>query len=124
MRENWADATGRAQSSQNCARYPGKDGEDDSVEKLKLIQCGVGGFGQSWLSEVTAASPDFELVAIVDVQAANLASAGDTAGIPAERRFTTLEEALDKVQADAVLTVTPPQVHIQHARLAFERGLH
>ncbi len=94
------------------------------VEKLKLIQCGVGGFGQSWLSEVTAASPDFELVAIVDVQAANLASAGDTAGIPAERRFTTLEEALDKVQADAVLTVTPPQVHIQHARVAFERGLH
>lgn len=94
------------------------------MEKLKLIQCGVGGFGQSWLSEVTTTSPDFELAAIVDVHDANLATAGDAAGIPAERRFTTLEEALEKVQADAVLTVTPPPVHLQHARLAFARGLH
>jgi predicted dehydrogenase len=28
------------------------------------------------------------------------------------------------VEADAVLTVTPPTVHVQHARLAFKRGLH
>jgi predicted dehydrogenase len=94
------------------------------MEKLKLIQCGVGGFGKSWLTDVTASSPDFELAAIVDVQDANLAEAGDASGIPAGRRYTTLEAALEKVQADAVLTVTPPPVHVQHARLAFERGLH
>ena len=94
------------------------------MEKLKLIQCGVGGFGKSWLTDVTASSPDFELAAIVDVQDANLAEAGDATGVPAERRFTTLEAALEKVEADAVLTVTPPPVHVQHARLAFARGLH
>ncbi len=94
------------------------------MEKLKLIQCGVGGFGKSWLIDVTASSPDFELAAIVDVAEANLASGGDIAKLPAERCFRTLEEALEKVEADAVLTVTPPVVHVQHARLAFARGLH
>jgi predicted dehydrogenase len=94
------------------------------MEKLKLIQCGVGGFGKSWLSDVVTSSPDFELTAIVDVVDDNLAAAGDVAKLPAERCFRTLEAALEKVQADAVLTVTPPPVHIQHARLAFARGLH
>ncbi|HEX4141776.1 MAG TPA: Gfo/Idh/MocA family oxidoreductase [Candidatus Methylacidiphilales bacterium] len=94
------------------------------MEKLKLIQCGVGGFGKSWLTDVAVSSPDFELAAIVDVVDANLAAAGDAAKIPAGRRFPTLEAALEKVQADAVLTVTPPAVHVQHARVAFARGLH
>lgn len=94
------------------------------MEKLKLIQCGIGGFGKSWLHEVALSSPDFELVALVDVAEGNLATEGDAAKIPADRRFTTLEAALEKVQADAVLTVTPPPVHVQHARLAFSRGLH
>ncbi len=94
------------------------------MEKLKLIQCGVGGFGKSWLSDIVVSSPDFELVAVVDVVQDNLAAAGEVAKLPADRCLPTLEEALDKVQADAVLTVTPPPVHVQHARLAFARGLH
>ncbi len=94
------------------------------MEKLKLIQCGVGGFGKSWLHDMVVTSPDFELAAIVDVAEGNLATEGEAAKVPAERRFTTLEAALEKVQADAVLTVTPPPVHVQHARLAFARGLH
>ena len=94
------------------------------MNKLKLIQCGVGGFGKSWLCEVTAPSPDFEVVAVVDVSEDNLKAAGEEAKIPAERRFRTLESALEKTPADALLTVTPPPVHVQHARLAFARGLH
>jgi predicted dehydrogenase len=92
--------------------------------KLRLIQCGVGGFGQGWLTEITSKSLDFDVVAIVDISKENLARAGTEAGIPAERQFLTLEAAVEAVTADAVLSVTPPPIHVQHARLAFARGLH
>jgi predicted dehydrogenase len=94
------------------------------MSKLRLIQCGVGGFGGGWVRNHSSKSEDFELAAIVDVSPEALRSAGDDVKIPPERRFSTLEEALEKVPADAVLTVTPPAVHVEHARLAFARGLH
>ena len=94
------------------------------MKKLRLIQCGIGGFGQSWLSEVTSKSPDFEVVALVDISQADLVRAGAETGIPVERQFTGLAAALETVPADAILSVTPPPIHVQHARLAFSRGLH
>ncbi|CAN5589585.1 Gfo/Idh/MocA family oxidoreductase [soil metagenome] len=94
------------------------------MSKLRLIQCGTGGMGKAWWSSVTSKSPDFDLVAIVDVVPKSLDDAGDAIGIPPDRRFRSLEEAVDKVPADAVLTVTPPVVHAQHAKFAMERGLH
>jgi predicted dehydrogenase len=94
------------------------------MSRIKLIQCGVGGWGAGWAKQRVPESPDFELAAIVDVSPKALADAGDAIGIPAERRFSSLETALDRVSADAVFTVTPPAVHVEHARLAFSRGLH
>jgi predicted dehydrogenase len=80
--------------------------------------------GKTWWKNATGDSPDFELSAIVDVSEAALAEAGQALKVPAERRFTSLQAALDAVAADAVLTVTPPAVHVEHAKLAFARGLH
>jgi len=94
------------------------------MSKLRLIQCGAGGFGDHWLQGHTSQSPDFDLVALVDLSAETLKAAGEKYGIAPEFRFASLEEALDAVEADAVLTVTPPHVHVEHARLAFARGLH
>lgn len=94
------------------------------MQKLRLIQAGMGGMGQAWWKSVVRNSPDFELVAIVDVAPAPLDQAGDELGIGRERRFASLAAALDAVPADAVLTVTPPAVHVEHAKLAFARGLH
>src|SRR3954468_693243 len=94
------------------------------MNKLRLIQCGAGGMGKSWWNGVVNTSPDFDLVAMVDVAETPLHEAGDKLGLPRERRFNSLEAALDKVEADAVLTVTPPVVHVQHAELTFSRGLH
>src|SRR5438309_1914940 len=94
------------------------------MQKLRLIQCGVGGMGKAWRENATEKSPDFELAAIVDILDGPLNEAGEALNVPAERRFTTLESALKRVEADAVLTVTPPPVHVEHARLAFEHGLH
>src|SRR5688500_2398966 len=94
------------------------------MTKLRLIQCGMGGMGKTWWKNATGDSPDFELAAIVDVADAPLAEAGDALSVGPDKRFKSLDAALERVQADAVLTVTPPAVHVQHARLAFARGLH
>ncbi len=94
------------------------------MEKLRLIQCGVGGFGHGWVKDISSQSPDFDLVAIVDLSEKTLKESGELVGLPPEKRFTTLEAALEKVEADAVLTITPPAVHVKHARVAFGHGLH
>lgn len=94
------------------------------MAKLKLIQCGVAGHGGSWIRDISTKSPDFDLAAIVDVVQEKLDAAGEAAGVPKDKRFASLEKALKEVQADAVLTVTPPAVHVEHARLTFGHGLH
>ncbi len=94
------------------------------MNKLRLIQCGVGGMGDAWINGATTKSPDFDLVAIVDVVPQNLEKIGAQTGLAENRRFASLESALEAVEADAVLTVTPPPVHVQHARLTFAKGLH
>src|SRR5689334_10996209 len=80
--------------------------------------------GKAWRDNATASSPDFEVVAIVDINDKVLAEAGEQLKVPPERRFKDLREALEKVETDAVLTVTPPAVHVEHARLAFGAGKH
>jgi predicted dehydrogenase len=92
--------------------------------KLRLIQCGVGGMGRTWWKTATSNSPDFELAAIVDVLDAPLQECASQLNLAPQQLFKSLEDALAHVEADAVLTVTPPPVHVEHARLAFERGLH
>lgn len=94
------------------------------MSKLRLIQAGVGGMGGTWWKGAVKNSPDFDVVAIVDINDQPLAEAGDGLNIPTDRRFKSLKDALNAVEADAVLTVTPPAVHVEHARLAFARGLH
>jgi predicted dehydrogenase len=94
------------------------------MNKLRLIQCGVGGMGDAWIQGATTKSPDFDLVAIVDVVPQNLEKIGEQIGLAQDKRFASLENALEAVEADAVLTVTPPPVHVQHARLTFAKGLH
>ena len=80
--------------------------------------------GKAWRDNATAATEDFEIVAVVDVKQPILDEAGEHLKVPAERRFDSLEAALAKVEADAVLTVTPPAVHVEHAKIAFAHGLH
>lgn len=94
------------------------------MNKLRLIHAGVGGMGVAWRNNALIDTPDFEVVAIVDILDKPLEEAGVAFNVPQERRFKSLEAALDAVQADAVLTVTPPAVHVKHAELAFARGLH
>lgn len=93
------------------------------MEKIKVIQVGTGRFGESWL-KVLLESDHVELAAVVDVVPDNLEKAGAIAQLSAERRFTSLEQAAQAVDADMVLIVTPPKTHKSLALQALELGYH
>lgn len=63
-----------------------------------------------------------EPVALVDTSEAMLAKTGDAFGY--DQRFTTLDEALDKADFDAVIITTPTFTHRHLAELAAERAKH
>ncbi|WP_100407412.1 Gfo/Idh/MocA family protein [Bacillus solitudinis] len=90
---------------------------------IKVIQIGVGGFGQSWL-EILRDFEDVELVAVIDVQENNLQEARrflDDDTIPL---FQDHHEAFEKVDAEVAIIITPPQTHKRLALDALEAGLH
>ncbi|KIL34682.1 hypothetical protein SD71_18125 [Cohnella kolymensis] len=94
-----------------------------SAQPLKVIQVGIGAWGYSWIP-VIIDSPDWELVAVVDLNKDQLAKASAEYDIPAERTFTSLSDALKVVQADAAVVTTPPQFHAPVVNEALELGLH
>lgn len=93
------------------------------MSKLKVIQIGVGGFGQSWL-KVVMESQHADLVAVVDLMAENLKKTMDITGIPEHACFNDPTLAFSSVNADIVLIVTPPQTHKELAEKALKSGLH
>lgn len=94
------------------------------MSKLRLIQSGVGGFGKTWALRVLPNSRDFDLVAIADPNPAARQEAGGTLQIPADRQFSDLATAVASVEADAVLSCTPPAARLEQARTTFAAGLH
>jgi predicted dehydrogenase len=91
---------------------------------LRLVQLGLGGWGRNWVEEVTRATPGVEPVAWIEIDPATRAQAIQELGLPPEKVFATLEEALVAVPADAALVVVPFAAHAEVARRALEAGLH
>jgi predicted dehydrogenase len=92
------------------------------VGKLKMIQVGSGGWGESWLSFLNE-SDDWELVGLVSRGGENLARAQAHWRIPESQCFTDLDSALS-IDADAVLISAPPHVHTQIGTKALHAGKH
>ena len=90
---------------------------------IRTIHVGVGRRGQ-WPLEVLTADPRFQPAALVDVSPKLLAAARALTGLGAAVSFTQLDEALDAVEADAVIICTPTIYHAPLARLAFAAGKH
>jgi len=90
---------------------------------MRVIQVGLGFWGAEW-ANVIVTSQHTELAALVDIDEKSLATVGDRIGLPADRRFTRLADALAAVEADAALVVVPPQVHEAVATEALNAGLH
>ncbi|HEX4212378.1 MAG TPA: Gfo/Idh/MocA family oxidoreductase [Candidatus Dormibacteraeota bacterium] len=91
---------------------------------LRLVQAGLGGWGRDWARRIVSRSSEVAVTAIVDADAAALARAGEETGIEAQRRFTSLEEALAAVEADAVLITASLPGHAPLVRTALEAGRH
>lgn len=90
---------------------------------MRVIQAGVGGFGLSWLYAVRECD-GFEHVALVDPSPAALANAGEITGVPTERQFCSVEEAVAAVEAEGLIDVTPAPCHESTTITALEGGLH
>jgi len=103
--------------------------------KKKMIQVGLGALGltgfpvpgpgaQRGWADILKESKDWEPVAYVDSSEERLRIAREGFSIPQEKLFLSLEEAIEKVNADAVLIVTPTKYHAPVALTAIKAGLH
>jgi len=91
---------------------------------LKVIQVGIGGFGRCWLETIKRNNSVATHAALVDIDEGVLKEKAEAYGVPAECCFTRLDDALDKVDADAVVCVTPPAYHREVCVKALEAGKH
>jgi predicted dehydrogenase len=93
------------------------------MQVLRVIHAGVGGRGR-WPLEVLGADPRFHSVALVDVVPEHLAYARAATGLGDDACFTSLDEALATVEADALVICTPTRTHAAYCRAGFAAGLH
>ncbi|MBC7287459.1 MAG: Gfo/Idh/MocA family oxidoreductase [Armatimonadetes bacterium] len=90
---------------------------------MRAIIAGLGGRGRFWV-DICRRNQDVELVAFAEPSEEARAAAKEQLGIPAEQMFTSLDDALAKVEADFVVDVTPPSAREAVARAALGAGLH
>ncbi len=91
---------------------------------LRLVQVGMGGWGQDWAKNVLPNVPEIEVVAHVDAAAETLAAARKAVGFPEKRGFASLDAALAATDADAVLVTVPLAAHVDVALAALAAGKH
>ncbi|MCZ6676048.1 MAG: Gfo/Idh/MocA family oxidoreductase [Candidatus Poribacteria bacterium] len=90
---------------------------------MRGIVVGLGGRARSWIS-VCHKNKDVEIVGYVDPVPEQRAKAAEQFNLPGAQLFPSISDALQKVQADFALDVTPPKIHEAVAVEAFEAGLH
>src|SRR5260370_12326612 len=91
---------------------------------IRLVQVGMGSWGENWGTHVIQQSGDVELVACVDLDAGMLEQARQLLNLPAERCFLTLGSALASVEADAVLITANLPAHVPVALESLNGGKH
>jgi len=89
---------------------------------MNVIQVGIGGMGNAWLRAVLN-SPDVEYAGFVEVSDAIATEQVDRYDLDGSKLFRTLDEALQAVDADGVINVTPPQFHQEISVTALEAGV-
>ncbi|MDA0989357.1 MAG: Gfo/Idh/MocA family oxidoreductase [Verrucomicrobia bacterium] len=89
---------------------------------MRFIHVGVGGFGQQWV-RVLKQSRLAKVVGLVDISATALAAACDVGQLDKRLCFGSLADALQAVEADAVVVSTPPALHRRDVVAAMRAGL-
>ncbi len=90
---------------------------------IKMIHLGSGGRGRCPVKLITERD-DYESVALVDVNEDNLANAREVSGLGEDVCFSSLTDALNAVEADAVVVITPPGLHAGQCLEAVRAGKH
>lgn len=93
------------------------------MSRLRVLVLGLGFFGKNWLKEVSAC-PECEVAGVVAKHPDLLATVGEELKVPPDKRFATIEEGLDRSQAEAVIVAVPEMIHKAAILAALERGLH
>jgi len=91
--------------------------------KVRTIHVGVGGRGV-WPVKLIPKRTDFQAVALVDVNPAALATARELTELPESACFDSMDKAIQSVEADAVIVITPPQLHAAQCLAAIKAGKH
>ena len=91
---------------------------------IRLLQIGLGPHGRNWARHVLPDIPEVELVAYVDRDPNALDVLRADAGVPAEKCFESLTEAVAATQPQAALNTTALPAHVPVTRALLEAGLH
>src|SRR5882724_5248271 len=94
------------------------------MTKLKLIHIGLGAWGSNWAAHVLPGHPDIDTVAFVDMIPEKRAAMQQRLGLPPEKFFASLDEAVAKTGADAVSIAVPIALHEPVARQALMANKH
>ena len=89
---------------------------------MRFIQVGVGGFGGVWVNTLKN-DRRARVVGLVDINREAMQKACAHAGYDESICFSSLEQALDNVDADAMVCVTPPALHRKPVVTALRAGL-
>lgn len=89
--------------------------------RVSAIVAGLGVRGRDWIREVSS-HPHFELAACVDTDRETLETVRSGSGLSADRCFTELEEALAKINCDAVIVATPSERHVEDCSSVLTQG--
>jgi len=91
---------------------------------IRLMQVGLGQWGQNWARTVVALDKRVEPVAWVEIDAAALQQAQQHLHLPEDHCFPSLEAALEAVETDAVLITASLEGHIPSAMTALQANKH
>lgn len=88
---------------------------------VRLIVTGLGSWGPGW-AELIQQQDGVELAAVVEPMDDRRQAVVDARGLSPDQAYIDLETALQQVDTDAVLVVTPPTTHLEVANIAFAAG--
>lgn len=89
---------------------------------MRVIQVGIGGMGNAWLN-VVRQSKDVDYAGFVEVSPRVVAEQTAKYGLDPRLIFASLPDALNAVQADGIINVTPPQFHKEVSITALAAGI-
>lgn len=94
------------------------------MAQRKALMLGAGGMAGVWIRHIL---PNFKdrltVTGLVDINPKALEESGDFLGLAPSRRFTTMKEAFEKVDADLCIIVVPPAFHKEAVLYAVGRGM-